>query len=74
MLGAGVVISGLMSFTRSDITYALVLIWAFTGISARWLLSPISPAGITAAGLVFVLLIASRVQPSAWKKQGLSRS
>ena len=75
LLAAGVIISGIMSYTRSDIAYNLVLVWAFIGISVRWLdLAPINAAGFIAAGLVLVLLIASRTLPSAWKRQNLSQS
>jgi benzodiazapine receptor len=35
MLLAAVVISGIMSFTRADIAYSLVLIWAFVGIAVK---------------------------------------
>ena len=35
MLLAAVVISGIMSFTRGDIAYSLVLIWAFVGIAVK---------------------------------------
>ena len=35
MLIAATVISGIMSFTRTDIAYTLVLIWAFLGIAVK---------------------------------------
>lgn len=71
MLTAGVLISGLMSFTRSDIAYSLVLVWAFVGISIRWMsLMPLNIAGFTAAGLVLLLLLLSRTLPSAKKQPG----
>ena len=35
MLLAAVVISGMMSFTRGDIAYSLVLVWAFVGIAVK---------------------------------------
>jgi translocator protein len=71
MLTAGVLISVLMSFTRSDIAYSLVLIWAFVGISVRWMnLMPLNIAGFTAAGLVLLLLLLSRTLPSAKKLPG----
>jgi hypothetical protein len=69
MLTAGVLLSGLMSFTRSDIAYSLVLVWAFVGISVRWLdLMPLNIAGITAAGLVLLLQLLSRTLPTAKKR------
>lgn len=65
LLAAGVVIAGLMAFTRSDIAYELVLIWAFAGISVRWMsLSPLNMAGFIAAALVLALLVASRIRPA----------
>jgi len=62
LLVAGVVIAGLMAYTRSDIAYLLVLVWAFAGISVRWLDTPVlNSAGFIAAGIVMLLLIASRL-------------
>jgi hypothetical protein len=54
-----------MAFTRSDIAYLLVLVWAFAGISVKWVdLSVLNYAGYVAAALVLVLLVASRLLPS----------
>jgi hypothetical protein len=65
LLAAGVAIAALMAFTRSDIAYLLVLTWAFAGISVRWLdASVLNVAGFTAAALVLVLLVASRLRPA----------
>jgi hypothetical protein len=62
LLAAGVLIGGSMAFTRSDIAYLLVLVWAFSGISVRWLALPtLNFAGFAAAGLVLALLVISRV-------------
>lgn len=64
LLVAGVIIAALMAFTRSDIAYLLVLVWAFAGISVRWMADPVlGIAGFAAAGLVLILLVASRVFP-----------
>jgi len=66
LLVAGVVIAGLMAFTRSDIAYLLVLVWAFAGISVKWVdLAVLNYAGYVAAALVLVLLVASRLRTSA---------
>ncbi len=63
LLVAGVAIAGIMAFTRSDVAYLLVLAWAFAGISVRWLAEPVlAVAGFTAAALVLVLLVASRLR------------
>ncbi len=62
LLAAGVVIAGVMAFTRSDIGYLLVLAWAFAGISVRWQTLPVlNLAGYIAAGLVLALLVVSRL-------------
>jgi hypothetical protein len=64
LLGAGVVVAALNAFTRSDIAYSLVLVWAFIGISMRWLNLPVlNSAGFVAAAFVFILLVASRLFP-----------
>jgi len=58
MLAAAVLISGMMSFTRKDIGYALVLIWAFIGIAIKPTIQPVvSTAAWVAVGSVAVLLI-----------------
>jgi benzodiazapine receptor len=63
LLTVGVLLAGLMAFTRGDVAINLVLIWAFAGISVRWLELPVlNVAGFAAAGLVLVLLIASKIK------------
>ena len=58
MLLAAVVISGIMSITRGDIAYSLVLIWAFVGIAVKHQgTSTVSAAAWIAALLVGLLLI-----------------
>ncbi len=58
MLAAAVVISALMSFTRRNIPHALVLIWAFIGIAARFPNVPlVKNASYAASALVGLLLI-----------------
>lgn len=62
LLSAGVLIGGIMAFTRRDAAYLLVLVWAFAGISVRWLdLEVLNVAGFAAAALVLALLAASRI-------------
>ena len=59
MLIAGVVIAALMSFTRRDVAYQLVIVWAYIGIAVKHTQTP--TVAITAwvtAGLVVVALIA----------------
>jgi translocator protein len=36
LLGVGVVLAGILSWTRHDVPYALVLAWAFIGIAVKW--------------------------------------
>ncbi len=62
LLAAGVAVAGISAFTRRDATYLLVLAWAFAGISVRWLGLPVlNVAGFAAAGLVMIILAASRL-------------
>ncbi len=62
LLAAGVAVAAISAFTRRDATYLLVLVWAFTGISVRWLSLPVlNTAGFVAAALVVVMLVASRL-------------
>ena len=51
-----------MAFTRSDVAYILVLVWAFSGISARWVNIPVLvAAGLVSSALVILMLAASRI-------------
>ncbi len=60
MLAVGVVLAGIMAFQRRDIAYSLVLVWAFAGISVRWLEHPVlKVAGFAAAGAVLVFTAAA---------------
>ncbi|MHC1781739.1 MAG: tryptophan-rich sensory protein [Anaerolineaceae bacterium] len=64
MLGIGVALGGVMAFVRRDIAYSLVLVWAFTGISVRWMAMPVlNSAGYCAAALVLIFLVVSRMKP-----------
>ena len=36
ILGAVLIIAGLMNFLRRDLAYALVILWALAGIAAKW--------------------------------------
>ena len=58
MLAAGVVISALISFTRRDVAYQLVILWAYIGIAVKHAQTPtVAIAAWVAAGLVVVALI-----------------
>ena len=58
MLLAAVVISGMMSFTRGDIAYSLVLVWAFVGIAVKHQdITTVAAAAWVAALFVGLLLV-----------------
>ncbi len=58
MLAAAVVISALMSLTRRNIPFALVLVWAFTGIAAKFPNPPlVNFSSWAAAGAVLLILV-----------------
>lgn len=58
MLAAAVVISALMSLTRRNIPFALVLVWAFTGIAAKFPNAPlVNFSSWAAAGAVLLILV-----------------
>lgn len=58
MLAAGVLITGGMIFTRSDLPYALVIIWAFAGIAIKHSSTVlVGGAAWAAAGVVLILLL-----------------
>ena len=58
MLTAGVVISAIMSLTRADIAYSLVLVWAYIGIAIQHNDTPIvANSALIGAGLIVVILI-----------------
>ncbi|MEZ4769234.1 MAG: tryptophan-rich sensory protein [Caldilineales bacterium] len=59
MLGAVIIIAGLMAFTRGDVAYLLVLVWALIGIAVKHsgLQTVAISAAITAAIVVLLLII-----------------
>jgi hypothetical protein len=58
MLGAAVVIGSLVSLTRGDVAYMLVLIWAFAGIAIKHAGTPlVAIAAWVAVGLVAVMMV-----------------
>lgn len=62
MLAVAVAISGLMSFTRRNIPHALVLVWAFIGITVRFPENPtVNLAAWGAVALVILLLAVALV-------------
>jgi benzodiazapine receptor len=62
MLAAAVIISALVSFTRRDAGYSLVLVWALTGIATKQAALPlVSSAAWLAAAAVVVFLVLSIV-------------
>ncbi len=62
MLLAATAIASAMSFTRGDIAYMLVIIWAFVGIALRHAGTPIvAPAAWVAVALVAVMTVAGKL-------------
>lgn len=58
MLAAGVLISAMMSLTRADIAYSLVLVWAYLGIAIKHVNTPlVAISALVGAGLILVILI-----------------
>lgn len=63
MLAAGVVISAIMSYTRADIAYSLVLVWAYIGIAAKHADTPlVANSALVATGLILVILIIALIR------------
>jgi hypothetical protein len=62
MLAAATAIAWLMSLTRADVAYVLVLIWAFIGIAIKHAPTPlVSIAAWVAAALVLAALVAGQI-------------
>ncbi len=58
MLAAGVVISTLMSLTRGDIAYSLVLVWAYIGIAVKQAGTPlVAYSALIGVGLILLMLV-----------------
>lgn len=58
MMSVGVLIAGAVSFTRGDIPYLLVIMWAYTGIAVRHIAVPlISSTAWVSTVAVLILLI-----------------
>jgi hypothetical protein len=63
MFAAAVAISGLMSFTRGDVAYSLVLIWALTGIAVKHAGTPlVANSAWAASALVGLLLVVALIR------------
>jgi hypothetical protein len=63
MLGAGVIVAIGMAFTRGDVLYLLVLVWAFVGIAVKHAdNSTVATAAWIATGLVSVLVLISLIK------------
>jgi hypothetical protein len=58
MLAAAVIISGVVSLSRADIAYSLVLIWALIGIAQKHTSTPtVANSAWIGAGLILIVLI-----------------
>jgi len=66
VLAAVIVISGLVSLTRRDIAYNLVILWALVGIAVKHSSIPlVMVASLVSAVIVAAILIYSRIKPQA---------
>lgn len=66
VLATVIVISGLVSLTRQDIAYNLVILWALVGIAVKHSnITPVMTASLVAAVIVAAILIYSRIKPKA---------
>lgn len=66
MLAAAVIIGGLVSFTRGDIAYAAVLIWAFVGIALKHSDTSVVATAAWAASILTALLL---IVGAFWHRQ-----
>lgn len=58
MLGATIIIAGLMAFTRGDVAYLLVLVWALAGIAVKHSgMQTLVLAAAVSAGIVVLFII-----------------
>ena len=58
MLAVGVLLAGLMAFTRRDVAFLLVLVWAFSGIAVKFPTTPVVYyAAWFAAGIAALLIV-----------------
>lgn len=65
ILAAGVIISAIMSFTRADIAYSLVLVWAYVGIARKFpSVTTVSYAAWISVGLILLFLIIGYLRKS----------
>jgi len=63
MLGVATVVAALMAFTRQDIAYLLVLIWAFIGIGVEQADTPqITNAAYLAAAIITIIVVLVIIQ------------
>lgn len=74
MLAAVLVITALMNFTRRDVAYALVILWALAGISVRFatVAAVAIPTWIT-FGLVALTLVAALILQKPGQKQKIAK-
>jgi hypothetical protein len=73
MLAVGVLLSAVVSFTRADIAYSLVLVWAYLGIAVKHAGTPLVTAGaIIGAGLILILLVVAVIRKNRGQTQEVS--
>ena len=57
MLAVATIVGGLMSFTRRDVAYDLVLVWAFAGIAVKHAATPLVATAAWVATAVILLFV-----------------
>ncbi len=61
MLGVGVILAALMAFTRHDVAYVLVFVWAYIGIAVKQTSTPLLPLVAWPAVVALLMLAVSAV-------------
>jgi TspO/MBR family len=61
MLGVGVILAALMAFTRHDVAYVLVFVWAYIGIALKQASTPLLPLVAWPAVVALLMLAVSAV-------------
>jgi benzodiazapine receptor len=69
MLAAVLGIAGLVSLTRRDIAYNLVILWALIGIAVKWQLAENPAPSVVLASLVTAAGVAAVLVFSLWRKR-----
>jgi benzodiazapine receptor len=69
ILAVVLVVSGLVSLTRRDIVYNLVIIWALIGIAVKWQLAVPAAPSVVLASIVTAVGVAAVLVFSVWRQR-----